>query len=97
MPYADDFDSYALYTEAPYFADQAGSWEIAAAVDISHGMVMRQVVRPSSCPSPTPLLVLVVAVCECCDCFGPLPCRLGLVLWTAHFVPCFGHTSQLRG
>jgi hypothetical protein len=45
VPYTDDFEGYPLYSEASYFADQAGSWEIVAASDLSHGLVMRQTVR----------------------------------------------------
>lgn len=40
--YSDDFDSYAINSEANYFADQAGVWEITKAVDSQHGLVMRQ-------------------------------------------------------
>ena len=39
--YADDFESYAEYSEARYFADQAGTFEIYA-TNTSHGNVMRQ-------------------------------------------------------
>ena len=45
VPYADTFDGYPLYSEAAYFADQAGSWEIVQSSDPSHGLVMRQTVR----------------------------------------------------
>ena len=34
---------YPLYSEAKYFADQSGVFEIAKAEDASHGNVMRQV------------------------------------------------------
>lgn len=40
--YADDFDSYPLESEAAYFTDQAGSWQIVQADDEAHGRVMRQ-------------------------------------------------------
>jgi hypothetical protein len=45
VPYTDDFEGYPLSSEAAYFADQAGSWEIVQASDLSHGLVMRQTVR----------------------------------------------------
>ncbi len=45
VPYADSFDTYPLSSEAAYFADQTGSWEIVQAADLSHGQVMRQMVR----------------------------------------------------
>ncbi len=43
VPYQDDFDKYPVSSEAAYFADQSGSWEI---VDTSsnRGRVMRQMV-----------------------------------------------------
>ena len=46
LPYSDNFDGHALYSEADYFADQAGVWEIReASVNASgHGRIMRQVV-----------------------------------------------------
>ncbi len=45
MPYSDDFEGYAVSSEAAYFSDQAGSWEIVASGEPGHGMVMRQTVR----------------------------------------------------
>jgi hypothetical protein len=45
VPYSDDFEGYAVSSEAAYFSDQAGSWEIVASGDPGHGMVMRQAVR----------------------------------------------------
>ena len=39
--YADDFERYNISSEAQYFADQTGSFEIAAG-DSAHGRVMRQ-------------------------------------------------------
>jgi galactosylceramidase len=43
LPYQDDFDRYVLSSEAAYFSDQSGSWEI---VDTSstRGKTMRQMV-----------------------------------------------------
>jgi len=43
IPYEDDFNRYPISSEAAYFADQSGSWEIVDAND-SHGKVMRQMV-----------------------------------------------------
>lgn len=43
LPYKDDFERYALSSEATYFADQSGSWEIVN-TSSSHGQVMRQMV-----------------------------------------------------
>ncbi|XP_062513660.1 galactocerebrosidase-like isoform X2 [Corticium candelabrum] len=43
VPYHDDFDSYAEYSEAANFADQSGVFEIYDTKS-SHGKVMRQVV-----------------------------------------------------
>ena len=43
LPYHDDFDRYAVASEAAYFADQSGSWEIMD-TGSSHGKVMRQMV-----------------------------------------------------
>jgi hypothetical protein len=63
IPYTDTFDSYPLFSEAAFFADQAGSWEIAQAADVSRGLVMRQTVqlglvrtppRPFAPPPPPP-------------------------------------------
>ncbi len=42
VPYSDNFDSYPIDSEAAYFADQAGVWEIAASSNASRGMIMRQ-------------------------------------------------------
>jgi galactosylceramidase len=44
LPYKDNFDSYKVNSEASYFADQTGVYEIAVAGDTSHGNVMRQMV-----------------------------------------------------
>ncbi|CAI8035626.1 Galactocerebrosidase, partial [Geodia barretti] len=44
LPYSDDFDDYPDYSEAQFFADQTGVFEITNASDPSHGKVMRQVV-----------------------------------------------------
>ena len=43
LPYEDDFNKYSLFSEAAYFADQSGSWEIFDAAG-THGKVMRQMV-----------------------------------------------------
>jgi galactosylceramidase len=43
LPYEDDFNRYATSSEAAYFADQSGSWEIVDTPG-SHGKVMRQMV-----------------------------------------------------
>jgi len=42
--YSDNFESYPVDSEASYFADQAGVWEIFDTSPDSHGKVMRQVV-----------------------------------------------------
>ena len=41
LPYHDDFNNYPVASEAAYFADQSGSWEIVDAGS-SHGKAMRQ-------------------------------------------------------
>jgi hypothetical protein len=41
IPYQDDFDKYPVASEAAYFADQSGSFEIFD-TSSSHGKVMRQ-------------------------------------------------------
>ena len=41
LPYQDDFDKYPVASEAAFFADQSGSWEIVDAGS-SHGKAMRQ-------------------------------------------------------
>lgn len=46
LPYRDDFDLYSVSSEAAFFADQAGSWEIVD-TSTSHGKVMRQMVTES--------------------------------------------------
>jgi galactosylceramidase len=43
IPYQDDFDKYPVSSEAAYFADQSGSFEIVD-TSSSHGKVMRQMV-----------------------------------------------------
>jgi galactosylceramidase len=43
VPYQDDFDKYPVSSEAAYFADQSGSWEIVD-TSSSRGKVMRQMV-----------------------------------------------------
>ena len=41
LPYADNFDRHRTSSEAPYFSDQTGSWEIVDTAS-SHGKTMRQ-------------------------------------------------------
>jgi galactosylceramidase len=41
LPYADNFDKHQTSSEAPYFSDQTGSWEIVDTAS-SHGKTMRQ-------------------------------------------------------
>ena len=43
MIYYDDFNRYEISSEAAYFSDQSGSWEIVD-TSTSHGKVMRQMV-----------------------------------------------------
>jgi galactosylceramidase len=43
LPYQDDFDRYATFSEAAYFADQSGSWEIVDTPSM-RGKVMTQMV-----------------------------------------------------
>lgn len=43
LPYADNFDQHPTSSEAPYFSDQTGSWEIVETSG-SRGKVMRQMV-----------------------------------------------------
>ena len=43
LPYEDDFNQYAVSSEAAFFADQSGSWEIVDTLS-SHGRVMKQMV-----------------------------------------------------
>ena len=43
MPYEDDFNRYALSSQAAYFSDQSGSWEIID-TSSSHGKVIRQMI-----------------------------------------------------
>jgi galactosylceramidase len=43
LPYEDDFDQYAVFSEAALFSDQSGSWEIADTFT-SRNRVMRQMV-----------------------------------------------------
>ncbi|CAF1193727.1 unnamed protein product [Adineta ricciae] len=49
LPYADNFDDHQVYSEAPYFSDQTGSWEIIDTAS-TRGKTMRQMVpeRPIS-------------------------------------------------
>ena len=48
--YADDFDDYRLSSEAKYFTDQSGSFEIVKATDSERGNVMRQMVPAAPVP-----------------------------------------------
>ena len=61
FPYADDFDRHALDSEAPYFFDQAGSWQITPA-NATTGRVMRQAVLQPPVPwcteNPVPYSVV---------------------------------------
>eukprot|EP00057_Strongylocentrotus_purpuratus_P033022 XP_789829.3 PREDICTED: galactocerebrosidase [Strongylocentrotus purpuratus] len=41
--YTDNFDEYPIYSEASYFTDQAGCFEIRNSGNISHNLVMQQV------------------------------------------------------
>jgi galactosylceramidase len=43
LPYQDNFNQYPISTEAAYFADQSGSWEIVD-TSSSRGKVMKQMV-----------------------------------------------------
>jgi galactosylceramidase len=43
LPYQDNFDQYAIFSEAAYFADQSGSWQIVDSFS-SRGKVMRQMI-----------------------------------------------------
>jgi galactosylceramidase len=43
LPYEDNFNRYSISSEAAFFADQAGSWEIVDTFS-SRGKVMRQMV-----------------------------------------------------
>ena len=45
IPYSDNFDGYPINSEASYFYDLTGVWEIAQSSDNTHGLVMRQKVR----------------------------------------------------
>ena len=56
FPYADDFDSHPLSSQAPYFTDQSGSFEVVAAQGRS-GQALRQMMPrlPVSWCGETPL------------------------------------------
>ena len=62
FPYADDFNSYELASQATYVTDQAGSYEVVAAADVSRGKVLRQMVprRPVSWCTEAPLTYTIV-------------------------------------
>lgn len=47
--YSDSFESYAVHSEAKYFADQGGSFEVVQSGQANHGLVMRQMVRARVC------------------------------------------------
>ena len=54
LPYYDDFDRYPIASEAAYFSDQFGVWEIVDTRS-SHGKVMRQMIterRITWCSEP---------------------------------------------
>ncbi|UJR34751.1 hypothetical protein I4U23_027529 [Adineta vaga] len=55
VPYEDNFDQYSISSEAAYFSDQSGSWEIVD-TSSSRGKVMRQMVTeiPISWCAETP-------------------------------------------
>ena len=62
FPYADDFDSYPLFSQPIYLTDQAGSYEVVAAADVSRGHVIRQMAphRPVSWCTEAPLTYSVI-------------------------------------
>jgi len=43
LPYSDNFESYAEYSEAYNFVPQSGVWEVRQTTDPAHGKVNRQV------------------------------------------------------
>ncbi len=43
LPYQDNFDQYSTFSEAAFFADQSGSWQITD-TSSSRGKIMRQMV-----------------------------------------------------
>jgi len=60
LPYSDDFEQYEEESEATYFADQSGSFQIKS-TDGVHGKVLRQVVDDlpvSWCEEPNPITVI---------------------------------------
>ena len=62
FPYADDFDAYAVSSQALYLTDQAGSFEVVPAADVSRGRVVRQMVpqRPVSWCTEAPYAYSVI-------------------------------------
>ena len=62
FPYADDFDVYAVSSQASYLTDQAGSFEVVSAADVSRGQVVRQMVpqRPVSWCTEAPYTYSVI-------------------------------------
>ena len=85
VPYKDNFDLHPLFSEAPYFADQAGSWEIVATADPSRGRVMRQMVRAR------PFLFDLLACWLVLELKPPLvwPCQVPMVpiTWEGDYAP----------
>ena len=57
FPYTDSFDSHTLHSQAPYFTDQSGSFEVVAADPERGGQVIRQMMPrlPVSWCGETPL------------------------------------------
>lgn len=49
LPYADDFSKYKVASEADFFADQAGSFEIVANADRTSNRTLRQMVNQKPC------------------------------------------------
>ena len=62
FPYADNFDSLRLHSQAPYFTDQSGSFEVVAADPSIGGNVVRQMMPrlPVSWCGETPLAYSVM-------------------------------------
>ena len=62
FPYADDFDSYEVASQAAYLTDQAGSYEVVTAQQAGRGQVIRQMVphRPVSWCTEAPLTYTII-------------------------------------